>query len=73
MIILLKNLLKLSIVKPTMFYRWECWAIDKKIEQMVSVTETSMLKDHETQKVLIWKNVVGFTFLLTLLNESLEV
>lgn len=53
MIILLKNLLKLSIVKPTMFYRWECWAIDKKIEQMVSVTETSMLKDHETQKVLI--------------------
>jgi len=33
-----------SVVRPTMFYGSECWTVDEKIEQRMSVAEMRMLR-----------------------------
>lgn len=33
-----------SIVRPTMLYSSECWEVDKKLEQKISVEEMRMLR-----------------------------
>ncbi|XP_050444261.1 uncharacterized protein LOC126847894 [Adelges cooleyi] len=35
---------KFSVVRPAMLYGSECWAVDKKAEQRMSVAETRMLR-----------------------------